>query len=120
MLPIGQRIRKLREQRGLSQGDIERSTGLLRPYISRVEHGRSSPSLETLERLAAVFEIPLHDFFREPPKQEPAAGGDKERFLSHLLFYLRQVSAADRERVMDLAERLAGEKVARKKRSKAT
>ena len=109
MLQIGQRIRQLRTERGLSLGDIERSTGLLGVYVSRVEHGRSSPSLETLERLAAAFGIPLHDFFREPSKQETAADPDAEdRLLSHLRFYLRQLSAADQERVMDLAERLAG------------
>lgn len=109
MLPIGQRVRQLREQRGLSLGDIERSTGLLGAYVSRVEHGRSSPSLETLERLAAAFGIPLHDFFREPQEQETDADQDagSDRFLSHLLFYIRQMSSGDQERVINLAERLA-------------
>lgn len=62
---IGIRLRKLREERKLSQGDIEKRTGLLRCYISRVENGHTVPSLETLERLAAAMEIPLYQLFYE-------------------------------------------------------
>jgi len=62
---IGRRIRQLREERNLSQADIEERTGLLRVYISRVENGHTIPSLETLERLAAALEIPLHQLFYE-------------------------------------------------------
>src|SRR5208283_4090964 len=57
---IGTRLKKLREERNLSQGDIEKRTGLLRCYISRVENGHTVPSLETLERLAAALELPLY------------------------------------------------------------
>ena len=62
---IGTRLKKLREDRSLSQGDIEKRTGLLRCYISRVENGHTVPSLETLERLAAALEIPLYHLFYE-------------------------------------------------------
>jgi len=34
---IGDRLRALREEKNLSQGDIEKRTGLVRPYISRIE-----------------------------------------------------------------------------------
>src|ERR1700749_3875162 len=67
---IGTTIRGYRLQKGMSQGDIEKRTGLLRCYISRVENGHTVPSLETLERLAASLELPLyHLFFEgdEPP-----------------------------------------------------
>ena len=60
---IGTRLRKLREDKKLSQGDIEERTGLLRCYISRVENGHTVPSLETLERLASALEIPLYQLF---------------------------------------------------------
>ena len=62
---IGTRLKKLREDRNLSQGDIEKRTGLLRCYISRVENGHTVPSLETLERLAAALELPLYQLFYE-------------------------------------------------------
>lgn len=62
---IGSRIRTLRKQVGLSQGDIEKRSGMMRAYISRVEHGRTVPSVNTLERLARAMEVPLHRFFED-------------------------------------------------------
>ncbi len=49
---IGDRPRELRETKNLSQGDIERRTGLLRCHISRVENGHTVPAMETLEKMA--------------------------------------------------------------------
>lgn len=60
---IGQRLRKLRESKNLSQGDIEQRTGLLRCYTSRVENGHTVPSVETLEKLARALEVPLYTLF---------------------------------------------------------
>jgi DNA-binding XRE family transcriptional regulator len=48
LMVIGERLRELRENKMLSQGDIERKTGLLRCYISRVENGHTVPNIETL------------------------------------------------------------------------
>jgi transcriptional regulator with XRE-family HTH domain len=69
---IGQRLQELRESKKLSQGDIERRTGLLRCYTSRVENGHTVPSVETLEKYARALEIPLYRLFHEgeePPKK---------------------------------------------------
>ena len=65
------RLRALREAKKLSQGDIEKRTGLLRPYISRIENGHTVPSVETLEKLARALEVRLYQLFYEgerPPK----------------------------------------------------
>src|SRR2546425_12117231 len=62
---IGERLRALREQKGLSLGDIEKRSGLRRPYISRVEHGHTVPSIDSLERMARALEVPLHEVFYE-------------------------------------------------------
>ena len=62
---IGDRLRKLREEKKLSQGDIESRSGLLRCYISRVENGHTVPAVETLEKLARALEIPLYKLFYE-------------------------------------------------------
>ena len=62
---IGERIRAIREAKNLSQGDIETRTGLIRCYVSRVENGHTVPSLETIEKFARAFEIPLYQFFYE-------------------------------------------------------
>jgi transcriptional regulator with XRE-family HTH domain len=68
---IGDRLRAVREEKKLSQGDIEKRTGLLRCYISRVENGHTVPAIETLEKLARAFGIPLYQLFydgEEPPQ----------------------------------------------------
>jgi transcriptional regulator with XRE-family HTH domain len=49
----------------MSQGDIEKRTGLLRCYVSRVENGHTVPNNETLEKLAAAFDVPLWRLFYE-------------------------------------------------------
>ena len=54
----------------MSQGDIEKRTGLLRCYISRVENGHTVPAIETLENMARVMEVPMYQIFydgEEPP-----------------------------------------------------
>ena len=68
---ISDRLRELREEKKLSQGDIEKRTGLLRCYISRVENGHTVPAIETLEKLARALEVPVYQLFYdgdEPPK----------------------------------------------------
>jgi transcriptional regulator with XRE-family HTH domain len=56
---IGQRLRQIREEKKISQGDIERKTGLLRCYISRVENGHTVPTVETLQKFAHALEVPI-------------------------------------------------------------
>ena len=82
---MGDRLRDMREEKKLSQGDIEKRTGLLRCYISRVENGHTVPAVETLEKLARALEIPLYQLFYdgENPPEIPAlpkalsSGGDE-------------------------------------------
>lgn len=75
---IGDRLRALREHKKLSQGDVEKRTGLLRCYISRVENGHTVPAIETLEKLAGAFEVPMYQLFydgEKPPEMPPAKNG---------------------------------------------
>ena len=68
---IGGRLRELREDKKLSQGDIEKRTGLLRAYVSRVENGHTVPALKTLEKFARALEVPMYELFyddEEPPQ----------------------------------------------------
>jgi transcriptional regulator with XRE-family HTH domain len=120
---IGRRLRKLREEKALSQGDIEKRTGLLRCYISRVENGHTVPSLETLERLASALEVPLYQLFYEgdnPPvlpnlsaresTDELAANGetDKEvRFFEKVRRLLGRIDEKDRQLLLYMAQKLA-------------
>src|SRR5258706_16117705 len=68
---IGERLRVLRKEKQFSQGEVEKRTGLLRCYISRVEHGHTVPAVETLEKFARALEIPMYQLFydgEQPPK----------------------------------------------------
>jgi transcriptional regulator with XRE-family HTH domain len=68
-MEIGEKLKAIREQKALSQGDIEKRTGLFRCYISRVENGHTIPAIETIEKLAHAMDIPLYALFyeAEPP-----------------------------------------------------
>lgn len=123
-MSIGARIRKLRAKKGLSQGDIERTTGLLRCYTSRVENGHTVPSLETLERFAAALDLPLHELFYAdesgPPAPNPNArksleelaedqgkDGIDARFLLKLKSLLGHLADPDRTMLLTMARKLA-------------
>ena len=114
---IGPWLRCLREQRGFSQADMERATGLLRGYISRVENGRTVPSLETLERLAAALEGPLYQLFYRTDENVAAPsnlrkmlgsnGRADDRFLLRLRELCNHMKDPERELLLGLAKRLA-------------
>jgi DNA-binding XRE family transcriptional regulator len=65
---IGEKLKALRERKKLSQGDIEKRTGLLRVYISRVENGHTTPAVETLEKFARALEVPMYQLFYDGEK----------------------------------------------------
>jgi transcriptional regulator with XRE-family HTH domain len=68
---VAERLRQLRTDKGMSQGEVEKRTGLLRCYISRVENGHTVPAVETLEKFARALEVPLYHLFVDPSKERP-------------------------------------------------
>ena len=119
---IAERLRALREQKQLSQGDIEKRTGLLRCYISRVENGHTVPAIETLEKLARAMEIPLYQLFydgEEPPelpnlpKRKSAddiawgSKGKEARFLGRMRRLLGRLEEPDRRLLLYMAQKMA-------------
>jgi len=67
---IGDRLRTLREEKKFTQGEVEKRTGVLRTYLSRVENGHTVPSVETLEKFARALEVPMYQLFYDG--EEPA------------------------------------------------
>ncbi len=65
---IGEKLKALREKKQLSQGDIEKRTGLLRVYISRVENSHTTPAIETIEKFARALEVPMYQLFYDGEK----------------------------------------------------
>jgi transcriptional regulator with XRE-family HTH domain len=110
---IGETIRKFRLQKGMSQGDIEKRTGLLRCYLSRVENGHTVPSLDTLSKIAESLEIPLGQFFAEPShdggngKSLPQLSEEEVRFLSQIRRYASNLNDSDRKLVLAMVKKMA-------------
>ncbi|SRR5258708_31667713 len=119
---IGDRLRAMREAKKLSQGDIEKRTGLVRPYISRVEHNHSVPTIETLEKSARALEVPMYEFFcdgEEPPKLPNlpkdkssdgnawGSSGKDARYLTKLRRLLGKANEQDRKIILSLAQKMA-------------
>ena len=119
---ICDRLRELRESKNLSQGDIEKRTGLLRCYISRVENGHTVPAIETLEKFARALEVPLYQLFYdgEKPPQLPnllkrkasdeivwGSSGKNALYLHKLRKCLSKTAVRDRKILLSVAQRLA-------------
>ncbi len=110
-MKIGETIRDFRLQRGLSQGDIEKRTGLLRCYLSRVENGHTVPSLETLTKIAGALDMPLAHFFsdadgaRDLPTQKIT---DEElRFLTQIRRYSSALNDSDKKLLLAMVKKFA-------------
>jgi transcriptional regulator with XRE-family HTH domain len=123
---IGDRLRSIREDKKLSQGDIEKRTGLLRCYVSRVENGHTVPAVETIEKFARALEVPMYQLFYdgEKPAELPnlpkgktaadiawGATGKDARFLTKLRRLLARTAEGDRKLLLSMAQTIATHKV---------
>jgi len=115
---IGDRLRALRQKKSMSQGDIEKRTGLLRCYISRVENGHTVPAVETLEKFARALEVPMYELFYDgekqpsvkPLKASPAlwgSGGKHAQLVARFRRSLSKVKEKDRKLLLHMARKLA-------------
>ena len=117
---IGDRLKTLREEKDLSQGDIEKRTGLLRCYVSRVENGHTVPSVETLEKFARALELPLHHLMFDgdkPPalpklaklrtEESLEASRSGASLMRKLVSLLAEMSQDDRNLILFLAGRVS-------------
>src|SRR5260370_24268782 len=108
---IGTTIRGYRLQKGMSQGDIEKKTGLLRCYLSLVENGHTVPSLETLQKIARALDLQLSEFFAEEVVgREMSAlnlGEDEIRFLTQVQRYSAHLSDSDRRLLLAIVRKFA-------------
>ena len=116
---IGDRLKTLRQEKQFSQGEIEKRSGLLRCYISRVENGHTVPAIETLEKLARALEIPMYALFYDgemPPdapilpkapvsKWEVSSRGHS--YMALMRRSLSRMQEADRGLLLHMAKRMA-------------
>lgn len=116
---IAERLKQFRQAKNLSQGDIEKRTGLLRCYISRVENGATVPSIETLEKIANGLEIPMYQLFygeEEAPTSLPSNHNGKRdwtscraghSYLMRITHALARMSENDRALLLHTASEMA-------------
>jgi transcriptional regulator with XRE-family HTH domain len=123
---IGERIKQIRALKKLSQADIERETGLLCCYISRVENGHTVPSVETLEKFAHALQVPMYQLFydsEQPPEvpdlpkhdsaEEPLWGtsGPEARILAKFQRVFSRLEEDDLGLVFFMAQKMQRRKV---------
>jgi len=110
-MDIGKRLYEARTAKGLSQGDIEKRTGLLRCYTSRVENGHTVPSIETLERMAKALEIETYQLFlggnKEPEAIAAGSSAAPDTRESKLIATFRKLNQKDQEFVIGVVRKLA-------------
>ena len=119
---IGDRLRALREEKQFSQGEVEKRTGLLRAYVSRVENGHTVPAVETLEKFARALEVPMYQLFYDGeapptllrlPKRKSADDiawgrtGKDARWLYQFSRLLARTEESDRKLLMFMAQKMA-------------
>jgi transcriptional regulator with XRE-family HTH domain len=111
MIKIGTAIRTHRLQKGLSQGDIEKKTGLLRCYLSRVENGHTVPSLDTLSKIARALDLPITQFFTEDSLGKQAnlqkLSDEELRFLTQIRRYSTNLNDSDRKLLLAMVKKFA-------------
>ena len=126
---IGDHLRALREHKNLSQGDIEKRTGLLRCYISRVENGHTIPAVETLEKFARALEVPLYQLFYDgdessksvlskPPSHDHddwGQSGKDRRTFDRFRRFLSRIDENDRELLLSMAGKMVTPQKSRRK-----
>jgi transcriptional regulator with XRE-family HTH domain len=122
---IGQKLKELREAKKLSQRDVEKRTGLLGCYTSRVENGHTVPSVETLEKYARALEVPVYRFFTDgeqvkmlklPESKHDGAWGSRGKAWVELRKFAKALSKLgerDRKILLVMAQNMAQQKMKR-------
>jgi transcriptional regulator with XRE-family HTH domain len=104
---LGESIRNIRKEKNLSQGEMQKRTGILRSYLSRVENGHTVPSFATLQRLASAMEVNLADFFPGDDPPSPVPGVAPSDYLQELKNYIPQLSAEQRQELLSMVREMA-------------
>jgi transcriptional regulator with XRE-family HTH domain len=115
---IGEKLKALRAQKNLSQGDMEKRIGLLRCYISRVENNHTVPSVDTLEKMARALEVPMYRFFTDDEHVKApnipgelttrrAANPKQERLLQSFATLFARMDEKSRRLLIHMAAKMA-------------
>jgi len=105
---VGLRLAELREERGLSQHQLAKATGLSSQYVSRLESGARAPSFKALDKLAATLKVDPSELLRlDPAALAKMSAAETPAALAQLLGAARRLASEDLEVVLAVVRRLA-------------
>lgn len=87
LLQLGERLRSVRERRGLTQRQLAKQCSLSRRFLVNVEQGRGNLSVTSLHTLARVLDVPIESFAAEGLPASPA--------FEQSTTFLKKLSPAD-------------------------
>jgi transcriptional regulator with XRE-family HTH domain len=83
LMKLGKRIQDLRRRRGLTTGELAARVQVTSGFISQLEHSKTDPSLQTLQRVAAALQVPL-SYLLLDDEIKPQVIRKGERHVVHL------------------------------------
>jgi transcriptional regulator with XRE-family HTH domain len=103
-LPLGERLKQLRQERGLSQADLAAKVGTDPGQISRYENGRMAPSAEAVARLADVLDVSCDYLLIEDSPRRPLH--TPEDVLGDRLGAIAELDDDDRHSLLNVIDAL--------------
>ena len=61
---LGKNLKRIRTEKGLSQGNIVKASGIDKAMISNIENGKTNPTLATIAKLAKALSVPIEDLIK--------------------------------------------------------
>ena len=101
---VGSRLRRLRNERGLTQAELARQIGIQQSDLSRMEKGEYRVSLDNLFKILGVFDLDLADFFGEQHEKAELEQQPLSRQDMKILHLLRELSPEGRAEIQEFLE----------------
>ncbi len=61
---LGQNLKRIRTEKGISQGDIVRTLGMPKSFVSSIENGKTNPTLATIVKLAKAVGVSTDELLK--------------------------------------------------------
>lgn len=104
---IGQRIKKMRQEKGLSLRELGEKINIAFSHLSRIENDKKTPNIELLETLSDLFDVPMSYFFGE---EQPLPKELKEKDVEWLVFgeemEKRDLTPEEIKNIVELVDKL--------------
>jgi transcriptional regulator with XRE-family HTH domain len=96
---IGENIRQLRKQRGLSQEQLALHAEINPSYMGQVERGEKNPTIDVLSKISQALDLPLEQLVHTGANEEPGAadGEDEEGYAYKIAHQIKGLTLKDQE-----------------------